>query len=146
MLLPALVCPGCGSTIVLPYRTFLESTLVEPYWPEESVRLSWVCDVCLTCTSFARDRIYWGPQREFAPPSAERGFWRVRIPCGESSCTDDIVAYTRTFGETSRRLLGAAVATSRPAPTCKRGFAPNADAYPLQIDFVEWTGEQEYLH
>ena len=146
MLLPALVCPVCVNKLVLPYRSFFGSTLVESYWPEESFRLSWVCDVCTACTSFAQEQTYWGQEEEFASPRQDWGFWRIEVPCGEPSCERNITAYTRTTGKTSRRFLGTAVATCNPVPRCQNGFSPEPHAYPLRIDFVEWTGGEEYLH
>lgn len=79
------------------------------------------------------------------PLAADRGFWRVEVACSESSCPHNIVGYTQTFGQTSSGELGRRIATADPAFVCASGFPPSLQSQPLSLDFVEWTGSEEYL-
>ena len=116
---------------------------MEAYWPEESETLLWVCDLCRLLTSFRFQDMQW-PTLD-TPTSPDRGFWRVEIPCAGQGCNERIVAYTQTFGITSRRELGMCIACGQPTPRCARHHGPALQPYPLQLDFVEWIGAGEYL-
>lgn len=145
-MLPTLRCAGCTNQIVLPYRTFQNSPLLEPYWPEDSKRLSWVCSVCLHCTSYSHHQIAWAPEEQFAKPHPDRGFWRIAIACESIRCAAPIIAYTDTVGRTTPARLGGAVATASPVPHCHNGHAPGSNRVPSELDFIEWIGDVEYLH
>lgn len=146
MLLPTLYCDGCNGRILLPYRTFKNSELVDPYWPDDSATLCWVCSACLRCTSYMHDHISWISDALIAMPHPDRGFWRIAIGCCEPDCLEAIIAYTETIGKTTHRHLGGAIANAKPAPRCRNGHGPGSDWMPKSLDFVEWTGPVEYLH
>ena len=146
MLLPTLDCHGCDVHILLPYRTFQDSESVDPYWPDDSPKLTWVCSSCLHCTSYEHGHIRWIHDSLIAKPHPDRGFWRIAIGCHDTDCTEPIVAYTDTIGQTTHLELGSAIAKAQPAPKCVEGHGPGQNWMPKQLDFIEWTGPVEYLH
>ena len=145
VLLPFLERPECACRAGLPFRTFLNSSLVEPYWPDESKKMSWVCDECFRCTAFRSEQIVWKHHPLPQEQRPDRGFWRVEVPCEDPSCVNGIAAHTRTYGRTTRGALGRAIAGAHPVPTCSEGHEPARYPYPRRLDFIEWTGAQEYL-
>ena len=142
MLLPALACRECGQDFVLPYRSLLQSAVIDPFWPMDQEDLIWVCDHCQRYSSFRFTDIHERPG--ITPPAAERGFWRVEIPCSEPDCSATVVGYTQTYGQTSRSTLGRKIASAHPTLDCRLGHPVSVQhCYPLELDFVEWNGPEE---
>lgn len=145
MMFPGLVCRECREDFVLPYRRFVDSAAVEPYWPLDRENLPWVCDQCHRYSLFTIQEL-----RSCAQPRAsvlsERGFWRVEIPCSVSGCAASVIAYTQTFGQTSQRVLGLIIASAHPTPCCRFGHTIDISrCYPRRLDFVEWNGPEEHV-
>ena len=146
VMLPVLPCLGCGRRLQLPYRRFLNSDVVEPYWSEDGVSMVWVCDTCGRYASSTAHDLLWISADELFAPAASRGFWRVEILCGRPQCIARVVAHVQTFGQTSRKNLGLMIANASPTPVCPLGHLVTAQSsYPERIDFVEWTGPTEYI-
>ena len=129
--------------MALPFRMFLGSDRPEPYWPQEGGFLAWVCDSCIRYTRFPENAIQWST--EIPALRADRGFWRIEIACSEPKCPSSITAHWQSFGMTSRRALGMAVASAKPTPQCEFHHGPAQAPYPRQLDFIEWTGSDGYL-
>lgn len=145
MRIPIITCAGCRQRTVIPYKTFVNSSVIEPYWPEESESLPWVCDRCSRLTVFSRNEIEQTTLQEHIVVPSNRGFWRVEIPCKVLKCSASITAYTQTFGKTLRFQIGKQIANSSPGLTCSLGHGPSPKPYPSNLDFVEWSGGKSYL-
>ena len=144
--LPVFFCSGCGRPVQLPYRHFLNSSIVEPYWPDGDPALPWVCDACGRYKSCTAHDVRWVAETEVPPLSPSRGFWRVQVPCLVPGCGSSVVAHVQTFGQTSRKNLGLMLARASPTLICEAGHAISAGkSYPEQIDFVEWNGPDQYI-
>ena len=145
-MVPVLLCSGCGNKLQLPYRRFVKSHAVEPYWPPLHEGLEWVCEVCGLHTSCKEDDIQWVAEDSVPPPPRDRAFWRVQIECATTGCPSEIIAHTQTFGCTSRRNLGLMIAMASPVLSCAEGHSVFAQSsYPEQVDFIEWAGTEEFL-
>lgn len=142
---PVLRCCGCGQETQLPFRPFLESSAVEPYWPD-SDRLAWVCDACGQYRCATQQEIEWRAAESLPALPYAWGFWRVEIACRMPGCDSRVVAHTQTFGMTSRSNLGQMIAKATPHPVCGRGhIVCAADSYPARIDYVEYVGPEQYV-
>ena len=115
--------------------------LPQPYWPDDE-HLTLVCDRCSHLRHFLQEDVRWS---EVTPPADDRAFWRIEIRCSERLCPLNIVAHFQTFSKTSRSALGVALARAKPTPLCALGHNPASVPYPTQIDYVEWSGGDDYV-
>ena len=130
----------------LPYRRFVKSLVLEPYWPDSDPAMPWVCDACGHYASCADHDLRWVAEEELLPLPRTRGFWRVEVPCGAPGCGFTVVAHVQTVGQTTRRNLGLMLAKASPTPSCDAGHVlTEASSYPGRTDFVEWNGPDQYL-
>ncbi len=146
VIVPVLRCEGCRRETQLPYRIFLESSVVEPYWPDEEESLQWVCDGCGRYASTTVEDVQWRAAEKLPTLPDAWGFWRVELSCRVPGCAHSVVAHTQTFGITSRRNLGLMIAKASPTPVCGYGHPVLAtDSYPARIDYVEYVGPKQYV-
>lgn len=144
--LPVLPCATCGRLMRLPYRAFMNSEVLESYWPDCDEALPWVCDACGAYASTDRNHLVWMPADSLPATLPDRAFWRVEIRCSVRACVSSAVAHTQTFGQTSRRNLGLMLAMATPSPACTLGHPLSLEtSYPERVDLVEWVGGDDYL-
>jgi hypothetical protein len=106
--------------------------------------LLWICDSCQRYNAFTIEDIQMHPAT--SPSLEERGWWRVEISCSEPGCSATVIAYTQTFGQTSRKALGLVIANAHSTPCCSLGHAVRIErCYPLKLDFVEWSGPEQHV-